>query len=82
MEEEDFVDLRVAKYFKSELYYGTVTKYLPPLEADEYSLWKIKYDDGDGEDWDRDELLEGVRLYLKTPYASDEGQLLLGRTWG
>ena len=34
MEGDEFVDLRVAKFFKSELYYGTATEYLPPLEAD------------------------------------------------
>ena len=50
-----------------------MTEYLPPLEADEYPLWKIKYDDGDGEDWDRDELLEGVRLFLKKPHGSEDG---------
>ena len=55
MEGEDFIDLRVAKFFKDELFYGTVTEYLPPLEADEYPLWKIKYDDGDG---------EGLRILL------------------
>ena len=32
-----------------------MTEYLPPLEADEYPLWKIKYDDGDG---------EGLRILL------------------
>ena len=73
MEGEDSIDLRVAKFFKDELFYGTVTEYLPPLEADEYPLWKIKYDDGDGEDWDRDELLEGVRLFLKKPHGSEDG---------
>ena len=79
MEGEEFVDLRVAKYFKRELYYGSVTKYLPPVEADDYPLWKIGYDDGDAEDWDRDELLEGIRLYLKKPYVSDEETAMVGR---
>ena len=31
------------------------------------------YDDGDGEDGDRDELLEGVRLFLKKPHGSEDG---------
>ena len=68
----------MAKFFKSELYYGTVSEYLPPMEADEYPLWKIKYDDGDGEDWDRDELLEGIRLYLRKPNASEECAAMAG----
>lgn len=53
-----FRDRRVAKYFGSEAYEGTVKDYND-------GFFQIVYDDGDEEDQDMKELEQAIELYEK-----------------
>jgi hypothetical protein len=48
---------RVAKIFDGEVYFGTITAY------DEF--WKVDFDDGDAEDWEKKDLIRALKLYAK-----------------
>lgn len=55
---EGYIGTRVAKYFfGTDLYFGSVKKY-----NKDGSYWWIEYDDGDGEEFDEGELIEGMNL--------------------
>ena len=62
-----FVKLRVAKDFGTgknvDLYFGTVTGFERDDEDDSVVYWSIKYDDGDGEDFDEKDLRVALRMY-------------------
>ena len=58
-----FVGKRIARYFKDKIYRGIITKYKPPESSDEIPLWHVVYDDGDEEDFNREELDNGIRLH-------------------
>jgi hypothetical protein len=59
------VGRRVAKYFKSKVYYGVVEAYEKPY-------WLIKYDDNDEEHFDEDELKENMRLNEEIAALSED----------
>eukprot|EP01052_Picozoa_sp_SAG31_P052963 SAG31_NODE_13339_length_876_cov_0.851995_1_plen_222_part_10 len=43
---------------------GTIVGYLPPgEEADDFALWHVMHDDGDDEDLEEQEVLDGIRLF-------------------
>ncbi|GFH56704.1 hypothetical protein CTEN210_13193 [Chaetoceros tenuissimus] len=57
---EGYIGARVAKYFFNhdpELFFGSVTKY-----DRERGYWWIKYDDGDEEEFEKDQLIDGMNL--------------------
>jgi hypothetical protein len=65
----------VAKDFggngKSKIFYGRVIKYRPP-ERDNHGamkseLFSVVYTDGDGEDFDLDELSDAIRFACDNP---------------
>ena len=58
----NFIQRRVAKDFNGEIYFGTVTAY---DDSDNPPFWKIEYDDGDKEEYDKNDLLMGLKLYKK-----------------
>lgn len=51
------INRRVAKYFEGQIFFGTVSSY-DPREG----LWQIDYDDGDEEEFDKNELKVHLRL--------------------
>ena len=58
-----YVGQRVAKYFGTEVYFGTVRKFIPPTTKKDVDLWHIVYDDDDQEDYDHKDLRKGLALY-------------------
>ena len=69
------IGARVAKDFgengKSKIFYGRVIKYHPP-ERDNHGamkseLFSVVYTDGDGEDFDLDELSDAMRYACDNP---------------
>ena len=48
-----YIHHRVAKKFDSEIYFGTIMEF-------DGKYWKVEYDDGDREDLNEDEVLEGI----------------------
>ena len=43
---------------------GTIVGYLPPGEdADDFAMWHAMHDDGDDEDLEEQEVLDGIRLF-------------------
>jgi hypothetical protein len=68
----DYIQLRIAKYFDKDLYYGTITEFSPSTENEEkIDLWRGKYDDGDEEDYEEKELMRLLKLYV-TNYEDDD----------
>jgi hypothetical protein len=57
-EPQFYVTRRVGKFFEGAIYFGTVTSY----DGNEL-LWQIDYDDGDEEEFDKDELMIHIKLY-------------------
>lgn len=57
-----FISRRIAKYFDDEIYFGTIKEY---DDSDTPALWKVFYDDGDQEDYERRDLIKGLKLYAK-----------------
>jgi len=55
---ESFVGRRIAKHFLSDLHFGLVMEF-----HDDGGLWVIQYDDGDSEDFDKDDLRRALCLY-------------------
>jgi hypothetical protein len=51
---------RVAKFFDQELYFGTIVESIGA--GKDQLLWKVQYDDGDSEDWDLPEVVQGLKL--------------------
>jgi len=59
-----FVKQRVAKDFGDGIYYGTITGFDEPEEdGGKVVYWKIKYDDGDQEEFEKKELKDALRIY-------------------
>ena len=54
----EFKAVNVAKTFSDGTYFGKVTEYDP-----ESKTWRIQYDDGDYENFERAEIIEGRKLY-------------------
>ena len=62
----NFTNSPVAKRFDGEIFKGQITSYFPPDPddaGDDQELWHVKYDDGDEEDLDRDEVEEAIKLH-------------------
>lgn len=53
-----YLTMRIAKFFEDFLYFGTVHKYDPRTR-----WWRIIYDDNDREDFSFDQLAEALALY-------------------
>lgn len=53
-----FISRRFAKNFGGGVCFGTVKSY-----DDEEKFWKVMYDDGDFDENDKEELLDGLKLY-------------------
>jgi len=56
--DKSYVGRHVSKKFDSEMYNGTVAKFTP-----KHRLWKIKYEDGDAEEMDWDDLSKAMDLH-------------------
>ena len=58
-------DMRVAKTFGTDVFFGTIKAYFAADEEDPKSvpLWNVVYDDGDEEDLNVQELAGALRLY-------------------
>jgi site-specific DNA-cytosine methylase len=56
--------VRVAKRFGGLLFAGKVVEAITDVDDDGEPLWKIAYDDGDGEDFNKEELEEAKALYI------------------
>jgi hypothetical protein len=67
---ESYCGRPVARIFFERLYYGKVTKYLPPVDDDDEAFWQIHYDDGDHEQLDEAELRAAMELYAKRSSSS------------
>ena len=58
-----FIQRRVAKQFEDdEVYFGTITQY---DESEPPPFWKVHYDDGDEEDYEKKDLIKALKLYDK-----------------
>ena len=69
-EHRDLVGRRIVRQFDCGLCEGTVDEYLPPQDPEEVPLWQIRYDDGDCEQLDVAELLEGLSAFEATERLS------------
>ncbi len=58
---------RVAKYFETKVYFGTIVKYQEPY-------WRVRYDDGDQEDYNSTEIKEHAKLLEKLTTSSEVDQ--------
>ena len=59
-----YVGCKVAKDFDGTVYRGTITKYTAATNEDNSeALWHVAYEDGDEEDYNRQELLDAIGLY-------------------
>lgn len=72
----NYVGQRVARYFGKKLYRGTISSWDPAaVVEDGVDLWKVEYEDGDGEDYEELEVNEGLKLYEqeeKKQYEQEE----------
>jgi len=61
------VGSRIAKFFQdNDLYFGTIETYIPSSQTDDkVDLWNVVYDDGDVEDFELDEVQQGLVLYME-----------------
>ena len=64
------INRRVAKYFEGQIFFGTVSSY-DPREG----LWQIDYDDGDEEEFDKNELKVHLRLRESNKDVDKKGSL-------
>jgi hypothetical protein len=58
---------RIAKYFERKVYFGTIVKYQEPY-------WRVRYDDGDQEDYNSTEIKEHAKLLEKLTTSSEVDQ--------
>lgn len=63
--EKEYDGDRIAKLFDEDVYFGTVGEYWYDSEETKVYLWRIKYDDGDEEDVEKNEFLGMLELYEK-----------------
>lgn len=66
-EPNSVVGLRIAKYFQdNELYFGKIEDFYPQKDTDDkVDLWNVVYDDGDVEDFELDEVQNGLEIYAE-----------------
>lgn len=60
---ESYIERRVAKYFDTDLYFGTVTAFKKAETSDDEDYWHITYDDGDQEDYDLTDMVAQLKEY-------------------
>lgn len=65
---------RIAKYFGNEIFFGTIIEYKEPDENDDQPFWAVLFDDGDLEDFGRDELEQLFALYSEPEISSADKQ--------
>jgi hypothetical protein len=58
-----YIGLRVAKYFGSEVFFGTIKNFISPTMKNDVDLWHVVYDDDDQEDFDHKDLRKAIALY-------------------
>ncbi|KAL3920601.1 MAG: hypothetical protein SGARI_006905 [Bacillariaceae sp.] len=68
---KEFSGRRVAKYFDTDVFFGNVT-YIPVKEGP--AMWHIEYDDGDEEDFECEELKNGLLLYIEKQKLDPENK--------
>jgi len=64
---KDAIGLRVAKEFNQGTLAGRVFEYLHNANHDDVPLWQIEFDDGSREQWNHEELMEGVMISGQSP---------------
>ena len=55
-----FVQKRISKDFDGVTFFGTVTEY---DDSDDPAFWKVVYDDGDAEDYNKWDLIKALKHY-------------------
>ena len=73
---ESYCGQPVARIFFERLYYGEVTRYLPPVLDDDEALWQIIFKDGDHEQLNQAELREAMELHAEKTSSSTRPDLL------
>ena len=68
------IGARVAKNFDEGLFFGTITKY-----DDKADFWFVEYDDGDSEQYDKNDLDAALRLYKKNANKVKKNQPKQGK---
>ena len=63
-ENEDDNNNNVKGDSKGTLYYGTITTSKPLKSNKGILLWHVQYDDNDSEDFDKEEVVEAIDLYI------------------
>ena len=56
---------KIAKMFYADIYIGTITSV--DTDTSYQNLWRVNYEDGDFEDLDLPELIQGLDLYRTVP---------------
>ena len=69
------IGARVAKNFDEGLFFGTITKY-----DDKADFWLVEYDDGDSEQYDKNDLQAALRLYKKNANKVQKNQPKQGKS--
>ena len=63
LDPQAYIGARVSKMFGADVYYGTITSYIPAPSAKDDDLWHVLYDDDDSEDFDAKDLKKALNLY-------------------
>jgi len=64
MKKKSFAGRRVAKHFDGVLYFGTIEYWSPAsMNEDNVDLWRVRYDDDDQEDYEKEDLDRYLSLY-------------------
>lgn len=64
---EYYVSTEVAKFFGGALFQGKITKFVSPY-------WKVKYSDGDREEWEWFELKQGLQIFEQQKQLNEQDQ--------
>ena len=64
-EENNFVGERISKEFDGIVYSGTISKFLHDVQ-----YWVVKYDDGDTEEMDKDQIGIALEMHKKVKNKS------------
>jgi hypothetical protein len=76
-EKQPYLNRRVAKEFDGSIYFGMVQSFTEAKDnAEGIDLWGIEYDDGDAEDFEEDELMNGFVLYRKHQSKDKVGNMV------
>ena len=76
-DKQPYLNRRVAKEFDGSIYFGMVQSFTDAKDnAEGIDLWGIEYDDGDAEDFEEDELMNGFVLYRKHQTKDKVGNMV------